>query len=112
MQDVSHKDYFNTIQWYKKECPSFAQSVLFPIITWVILSAMYNNPAFPDPKRTAHSVYVSVTGTSLRSAPEEALSPEAVQRTLREKGLFDSRKNAAGYGVFHKYEIQKEGNVV
>lgn len=112
MQDFQHKDYFNTIQWYKKDWYSFAQSILFSTVTWVILSVMHNNPAFPESKGTAHSVYASVTRASLRSSPEEALPPETVQRMLKEKGLFDSHRNADGYGIFHKYELQKEGTVV
>ncbi|MBI2472726.1 MAG: DUF1566 domain-containing protein [Planctomycetes bacterium] len=113
MEDIPHKDYFNTIQRPKNGRPSFVPCILFAIIIgWGIISIVHNKAAFPEPERFAHSVYASVVGTVLRATPEEALSPEVVQSMLREKGLFDSRRNATGHGVSHKFKMQKNGKVV
>ncbi|HHT9137109.1 MAG TPA: Lcl C-terminal domain-containing protein [Candidatus Wunengus sp. YC60] len=110
MQNIPHKNYFNTIQRLKNWRFSFVPGNLFPIIIgWVVISLVHNKAAVSEPERAAHSVYASA---ALRATPEEALSPEVVQTTLREKGLFDSRRNAAGHGVSHKYEMQKNGKVV
>ena len=113
MRDIPRKDYFNTIQRPKNGRFSSVPGILFPIIIgWGIISIVHNKAAVSEPERTAHSVYASVTGTALRDTPEVALSPEVVQSMLREKGLFDSRRNAAGHGVSHKYDMQKDGKVV
>jgi hypothetical protein len=53
-----------------------------------------------------------VTAIFLRNTPENGLSPEKIQSVLKEKGLFDSRRNPLGKGITHAYEIQKAGKVV
>lgn len=113
MQIIPHKEYFNTIHQFKTKSFSFVPGILFTITTgWGIISIVHNKAAVSEPKRTAHSVYTLATGTSLRDTPEKALSPEMVQSMIREKGLFDSRRNASGHGVSHQYELQKDGKVV
>ncbi|HHT9110759.1 MAG TPA: Lcl C-terminal domain-containing protein [Candidatus Brocadiaceae bacterium] len=113
MQDIPRKDYFNTIEQQKNGQLSSVPSILFPIIIgWGIVSMVHIKAAISVPQITAHSVYASVTGIAFRDTPEEALSPEAVQSMLRKKGLFDSRRNATGHGVSHKYETQQDGKVV
>lgn len=87
--------------------------MLFPIIIgWGIITIVHDKAAVSEPERTAHSVCALATGTALRDKPEKALSPEMVQGMLGKKGLFDSRRNAAGHGLSHQYEIQKDGKVV
>ena len=103
MQIIPYKEYFNTIHRFKTKLFSFVPGILFPItIGWGVISIVHNKAAVSEPKRTAHLVYTSATGTSLRDTPEKALSPEVVQSMIREKGLFDSRRNASGSGVSHQ----------
>lgn len=108
MQNIPHKKYFNTFLRLKNKSFSFVPL----IIGWEIVSIVHDKAAVPKPEKNAHSVYASVIGTTLRNAPEKALSSEVVQGMLKEKGLFDSRRNAAGRGVSHQYEIQKDRKVV
>ncbi len=113
MQNIPHKEYFNTMHRFKTKSFFFVPGVLFPItIGWGVISIVYNKAAVSEPKITAHSVYTSATGTLLRDTPENALSPDVVQSILREKGFFDSRRNVSGHGIFHQYELQKDGKVV
>lgn len=113
MQNIPHKEYFNTTPRLKNKSLSFVPGILFPAIIGLgIITIVHNKIAVSEPERTAHSVYVSATGTALRDTPEKVLSPEVVKGMLRAKGLFDSRRNAAGQGVSHQYEIQKDGKVV
>lgn len=53
-----------------------------------------------------------VTAIFFRNTPENGLSPEKIQSVLKEKGVFDSRRNPLGKGITHAYEIQKAGKVV
>jgi hypothetical protein len=68
--------------------------------------------AVSGPERATNLVSPPGAGTTLHAAPEEPLPPETVQHMLREKGLFDSRRNPAGHGISHKYELQKNGRIV
>lgn len=113
MQNVLRKDSFKAIQRPERGRYSFVSGMLFLImIGWGTISIVYSKAAIPEPERIAHSVYASIAGTSLRPTPEEALSPDAVQGMLREKGLFDARRNPDGHGVPHQYEAHKNGKVV
>lgn len=97
----------------KNELFFFIPGMLFSILTgWGIMTIVHAKADIFEQKGTAYSVYASAAGSALRDTPENALSPDAVQGMLREKGLFDSRRNAAGRGVSHQYEIQKDGKVV
>lgn len=113
MQNIPHKELFNTVHQFKNKSFSFVPGILFPItICWGIILVVHNKSAVSEPERTAYSVYASATGTAFRDTPEKALSPGVVQSMLREKGLFDSRRNSSGHGVSHQYELQNDGKVV
>ncbi len=113
MLNIPHKVHLTSIHRLKNKSYSFIPGMLFFIIIgWTVISVVHNTAAVSEPGRKTHSVYASVIGTSLRHLPEKALSPDAVQGMLREKGLFDSRRNAAGHDLSHQYEIQKDGKVV
>lgn len=113
MQKILHKEHSGVIHWLKNESFSFVPTMFFPILTgWGIIAISYNKTAVSAPKMIACSVSALATGTTLRHIPEQTLSPDAVQGMLREKGLFDTRRNPAGHGVSHTYEIQKNGKVV
>lgn len=87
--------------------------VLFSILTGLgIIAVADNKTAVSGPRDTASPVYAVPTEKILRSTPEKTLSPDAVYGMLREKGLFDARRNPAAHGIFHKYEMQKNGKVV
>lgn len=113
MQNIPHINYFNTMQLSEKGRFFSAPGILFSIVIgWGIIFTVHNRSAVSGPESTVSSVYALVAGTALRAVPEEVLSPEVVQSMLREKRLFDSRRNADGYGVSHKYEMQKNGKIV
>jgi len=113
MKIILHKGHFGVIYWLKNKSFSFVLAMFFLILTgWVINAITYNNTAVSAPKATACSVSVVATEMTLRHIPEQALSPDVVHGMLREKGLFDTRRNPAGHGVSHTYEIQKDGKVV
>ncbi len=113
MQDTPHKDSFHTIHRMRNGRCSFVPATLFPIIIiFGIISIVHQKATGSGPERTARPAHTSVTGTALRAIPQDALPPETVQGMLREKGLFDSRRNTAGHGVSHTYEIQKNGTTV
>ena len=63
-------------------------------------------------KRTSNPENSTIIKTSLRDKTEKGLSPETVQIMLRNKGIFDSRRNPSGPGISHKYEAQSGGTVV
>ncbi len=97
----------------KNKSFSFVSGMLFFILTgWGIMAIAYTKAAVSEQKGTAHSVYASAAGAALRDTPEKTLSPDAVQGMLRKKGLFDCRRNTAGVGFSHEYEIQKDGKIV
>ena len=103
MKDIPQKYYFNTIQRTKNWRFFFVPGTLFlVIIVWGTISMVHSKAAVSEPKKTVHPVNKSATRIPLRAAPEEALSPEAVQNMLREKGLFDARRNPAGRSISHQ----------
>ncbi|OOP55463.1 MAG: hypothetical protein AYP45_14535 [Candidatus Brocadia carolinensis] len=113
MHYVLREDSFNTIQQPKRGRFSFIPGILFFVmIGWGVAAIAHNKAAFSEPGRAARSAHASIAGIPLRPIPEAALSPEAAQGVMREKGLFDARRNPAGRGVSHQYEAHKNGTVV
>lgn len=97
MHYVLREDSFNTIQQPKRGRFSFILGILFFVmIGWGIASSVHNKDAFSEPGRAARSAHASIAGIPLRPIPEAALSPEAAQGVMREKGLFDARRYPAG----------------
>lgn len=113
MQYIPHKNSCNAAQRHKNRWFSFVPGILFlTILGWWVIAIVHNKAAVSAPESAVRLVSASVVGTPLRATPEGALSPEVVQGVLREKGLFDARRNPAGRGVSHQYEMQKDGTVV
>lgn len=87
--------------------------ISIPPIIGLIAIAMLNNKMHVSwLKRTTNSDNSTIVRTTFRNKPEMGLSPETVQITLKDKGLFDSRRNFSGPGLSHEFEVQKGGMVV
>ena len=113
MQDILQKDYGNTIPCQQKRFVSSATALLFcSILGWGVPSGVNSGIALSEPGGTADTACSSDAGIVLRNTPEKGLSPEAVHRILKSKGLFDARRNPSGAGIPHKYETQNDGMVV
>jgi hypothetical protein len=87
--------------------------VLVPLIAGLIVITMVNKKAgVSRPEKAANRENSTITKKTFRFKPEEKLSPETVQIMLRNKGIFDSRRNPSGPGISHKYQAQNGGTVV
>ncbi len=87
--------------------------ILIPVIIGLVVMIIINNEvAVPWLKRTSNPENSTIIKTTLRDKTEKGLSPETVQIMLRNKGIFDSRRNPSGPGISHKYEAQSGGTVV
>ena len=64
------------------------------------------------PERTSNHENSTIIKTTLRDKTEKGLSPDTVQIMLRNKGIFDSRRNPSGHGISHRYEAQNGVTVV
>ena len=84
------------------------------LIIFVLIAIVPANSIVSAPMETdaIESTGIVVTAIFLRNTPENGLSPEKIQSVLKEKGLFDSRRNPSGKGITHAYEIQKAGKFV
>ena len=84
------------------------------LIILVLIAIVPANSIVSAPMETdaIESTGIVVTAIFLRNTPENGLSPEKIQSVLKEKGLFDSRRNPLGKGITHAYEIQKAGKFV
>ena len=113
MQDIPQKDYGNTKPWPKKRFVPSATALLFcSMLGWGAPAGVNSGVALSEPGGTEDTACSSFTGMVLRNTPEKGLSPEAVRIMLKNKGLFDARRNPSGAGIPHKYETQKDGKVV
>jgi len=87
--------------------------ILIPIIIGLVVVIIVNNEvAVPRLKRASNPENSTIMKKTFRFKQEEGLSPEAVQIMLRNKGLFDSRRNSVGAGFSHEFEAQNGGTVV
>lgn len=92
--------------------------ILVPVIIGTLSIAIGNKMRpFSTTTQPAHPVGTvpvssTIEKTPFRNRPEMGLLPETVQNVLKEKGLYDSRRNSSGAGVSHKYEVQNGGATV
>lgn len=87
--------------------------VLIPLVAGLVVITMVNKKAgVSRPEKAANHENSTITQKIFRFKPEGGLSPETVQIMLRDKDIFDSRRNPSGPGVSHKYEAQNGGTVV
>ena len=87
--------------------------ILIPIIIGLVVVIIVNNEvAVPRLKRASNPENSTIIKKTFRFKQEEGLSPETVQIMLRNKGIFDSRRNPSGPGISHEYEAQNGGTVV
>ena len=87
--------------------------ILIPIIIGLVVVIIVNNEvAVPRLKRASNPENSTIMKKTFRFKQEEGLSPEAVQIMLRNKGLFDSRRNSVCADFSHEYEAQNGGTVV
>ncbi len=87
--------------------------VLVPVIAGLFVITIVNKDAgLSRPEKAANHENSTILKKTFRFKPEERLSPETVQIMLRNKGIFDSRRNPSGPGISHKYETQSGGTVV
>jgi len=113
MQYIPQKYYGNTIPWPKKRFVSSATALLFCLMLgWGVFAGVNSGIALSQPGGMADTACSLSTGIVLRNTPEKGLSPEVVQSILKNKGLFDARRNPSGAGISHKYETQNDGVVV
>lgn len=82
------------------------------MIGWGMLAGVNSGATLSESGGRADTACSLATGIVLRNMPEKGLSPEAVQSMLKNKGLFDTRRNSSGAGIPHKYETQNDGMVV
>lgn len=86
---------------------------LIPVIIGLVVMTIVNRETpVPELKKTANPASSTIVRATFRDKPEIGLSPEVVQIMLKDKGLFDSRKNSSGYGLSHVFEMQNGGTVV
>ena len=87
--------------------------VLIPLIAGLVVITIVNKAACVSrPEKAANHENSTITKKIFRFKPEGGLSPETVQIMLRNKGIFDSRRNSSGHGISHKYEAQNGETVV
>lgn len=109
----AQKDYGNAIHRMKKRFTYSTTALLFyPMLGWGMLSGLNDKVVVSETGGAPDAVCSSVARIVLRSVPEMGLSPEAVQIMLKNKGLFDARRNSSGAGVSHTFEMQKDGRIV
>ncbi len=113
MHDILQKDYGDTTPWPKKR---FVSSVMVPFFSsmlgWGVLVGINSGVVLSEPGGRAGTACSLVAGIVLRNMPEKELSPEAAHSMLKNKGLYDARRNPSGVGIPHKYETQNDGMVV
>ena len=87
--------------------------VLIPLIAGLVVITIVNKAACVSRlEKTANHENSTIVKTTLRDKTEKGLPPETVQIMLRNKGIFDSRRNPSGPGISHKYEAQNGETVV
>ena len=87
--------------------------VFVPLIAGLVVITIVNKAACVSRlEKTANHENSTIIKKTFRFKQEEGLSPEAVQIMLRNKGLFDSRRNSVGAGFSHEFEAQNGGTVV
>lgn len=91
----------------------FLPGTLTPIIIGLVVMILVNKEVTVSGlEKTTSLENSTATRTTFRSNPEKGLSPEAVQIMLKDKGLFDSRRNSSGHGFSHRLEVQSEGLII
>ena len=74
--------------------------VLVPLIAGLVVITIVNKKAgVSRPERTSNHENSTIIKTTLRDKTEKGLSPDTVQIMLRNKGIFDSRRNPSGHGI-------------
>ena len=87
--------------------------VFVPLIAGLVVITIVNKAACVSRlEKTANHENSTIVKTTLRDKTEKGLPPETVQIMLRNKGIFDSRRNPSSPGISHKYEAQNRGTVV
>jgi hypothetical protein len=87
--------------------------VLIPLVAGLVIMTIVNKEAgVSRPEKAANHENSTIIKKTFRFKPEGRLSPETVQIMLRNKGIFDSRRNSFGTGFSHEYEAQNGGTVV
>lgn len=88
----------------------FLPGFFIPVIIGLVI--MIQEVAVSGSVKTSGLENSTITKTIFRGKPEMGLSPEAVQTMLKDKGLFDSRKNSSSPGFPSRFELQNGGIVV
>lgn len=100
----------------KPQKKRFVSSVMVPffssILGWGVLVGINSGVVLSEPGGRADTACSLDAGIVLRNMPEKGLSPESVHRMLKNKGLYDARRNPSGAGIPHKCETQNDGMVV
>ena len=87
--------------------------LITPLIAGLVIITIVNKKAgVSRPEKAANHENSTIIKKTFRDKPEKELSPESVQIMLRNKGIFDSRRNPSGPGISHEYEAQNGGTVV
>ena len=87
--------------------------VFVPLIAGLVVITIVNKAACVSRlEKTANHENSTIVKTTLRDKTEKGLPPETVQIMLRNKAIFDSRRNPSAPGISHKYETQSGGTVV
>ena len=87
--------------------------VLVPVIAGLVVITIANKAACVSRlEKTANHENSTIIKTTLRDKTEKGLPPETVQIMLRNKAIFDSRRNPSAPGISHKYEAQNGETVV
>ncbi len=88
-------------------------SILIPIvISLIIMTIMNKESTISRSKAIVNSGDSTIVRTIFRGKSEMGLSPETVQIMMKDKDIFDSRKNPSGHGLSHEFEVQNGGTVV
>lgn len=112
-QDIPNKDKSQHHSTNGKRLQYLLPGILIPIIIGlVVMIIVYNKMIVFRLKRTANPENSTIMKTTFRNKPEKGLSPETVQIMLKDKGLFDSRKNSSVPGFSHEFQVQNGGTVV
>lgn len=87
--------------------------ILTPIVIGLFIMTIVNKEASVSRlKMTVNPENSTIVRAKFRDKPEKGLSPETVQIMLKDKGLFDSRKDSSSPGFSHEFEVQNGGMIV
>ncbi|MCK6469910.1 MAG: DUF1566 domain-containing protein [Candidatus Brocadia sinica] len=112
-QDIPNKEKSQHHSTNRKRMPYLISSIFIPIIIGLVVMIIVNNEVtIFRLKRTADTENSTIIKTIFRNKPEKGLSPEIVQIVLKDKGLFDSRRNSSIQGFSHEFQVQDGGTAV